>query len=243
MNYQRRKPPAYEANRPACADAPADGRLLDWFDSLWEPLVPGHYRADPAKAKWKPKAVPAGKPAPATQTEGPSVAKGLFDETAVAKGATLSACGLYRYQLWRRWDSALPAVNWIMLNPSTADASEDDPTIRRCVGFAKAWGYGGIVVTNLFAFRATDPRDMKKAADPVGPENDDAIVATAAGAGLVVCAWGAHGVHLGRSGEVLAMLFCGSVKTTALKLTSAGEPCHPLYLPGELRPFPYEPQT
>ena len=78
------------------------------------------------------------------------------------KSAEISPCGLYRYSLTRKWEAWKGTVNFIMLNPSTADAQEDDPTIRRCIGFAKAWGYGGIVVTNLFAYRATNPKELKK---------------------------------------------------------------------------------
>src|SRR5262245_19133112 len=92
------------------------------------------------------------------------------------KEALISPCGLYRYWLTRTWDNSLRRVCWVMLNPSTADAEQDDPTIRRCVGFARSWGAGGIIVVNLFAFRASDPKALLRAADPVGPDNDGHIL-------------------------------------------------------------------
>lgn len=121
---------------------------------------------------------------------------------------------------------------FVGLNPSTADETNDDPTIRRCIGFAKAWGFSGLVMTNLFAFRATDPKDMKRAADPVGTENDETLVKLAACCGLVVAAWGAHGSYRGRDREVRALL----PNLHYLKLTKDGHPSHPLYLPGDLTP-------
>lgn len=87
------------------------------------------------------------------------------------KGAIISACGKYRYALSRVWDSSKPLALWIMLNPSTADAELDDPTIRRCIGFSQYWGFGGMLVGNLYAYRSTDKRALYKVADPVGPEN------------------------------------------------------------------------
>ena len=117
-------------------------------------------------------------------------------------GADLSACGRYRYRLWRDWDRIAPRVVWVMLNPSTADASVDDPTIRKCVGFAKRWGFGGIEVVNLFAYRSTNPDVLVRACAihgidyVVGPENDAWIDGRIAHAneetGLVVAAWGAN---------------------------------------------------
>lgn len=93
-------------------------------------------------------------------------------EREVATTAGISECGTYRYWLCREWSPGLDSLVWLMLNPSTADATQDDPTIRRCMGFARRWGYGGITVVNLYAYRATNPRDLLTAADPVGPEND-----------------------------------------------------------------------
>lgn len=152
--------------------------------------------------------------------------------------AVISPCGLYRYTLTRRWGSG-QTVNFIMLNPSTADASVDDPTIRRCIGFAKSWRLAGLVVTNLFAFRATDPADLWKAADPVGPENDRHIWEQAAEASLVICAWGNHGAKNGHADAVRAMLGTIGVELYALKLTGEGQPIHPLYQPAGARPIPF----
>lgn len=139
--------------------------------------------------------------------------------------ATLSADRAYRYLLTRRWGDG-PAMTWIMLNPSTADASEDDPTIRRCVGFARREGCEAIHVVNLFALRCTDPRELRTAGDPVGPGNDGFLLARPVAA-LTVAAWGAFGCMNGRSGQVGAML--ASVPLLCLGVTSGGEPRHPLY--------------
>ena len=111
---------------------------------------------------------------------------------ALKKSAEISECGQYRYRLSRRWGPGLPTL-FIMLNPSTADAEIDDPTIRRCMGFAKSWGRDGIEVVNLFAFQATSPKDMQTAADPVGPENEVHVEEAVAECFEVICAWGAHG--------------------------------------------------
>lgn len=161
--------------------------------------------------------------------------------------ATISPCGRYRYDLWRVWDELLPYAAFIMLNPSTADAAADDPTIRRCVGFARAWGYGGIVVTNLFAWRATDPRELRMARDPIGPDNDKAILrwATYARSGVVVCAWGAEAATGKRPllrqqpAHVMLLLRRAGVTPHHLGLTQAGHPRHPLYLPASLTPVPF----
>lgn len=148
-------------------------------------------------------------------------------------GAMISEDGRYRYTLEREWDRAKPTAVFVMLNPSTADANADDPTIRRCRGFAQALGYGGLVVANLFAYRATDPSDLLYVEDPVGPENDAMILALAArGDGRVICAWGAGGTLLQRGRTVLAML--RKAGYTPMRLgepTNGGSPRHPLYLP------------
>ncbi len=151
----------------------------------------------------------------------------LFAE--VDQSAVVSPCGAYRYRLGRRWGDG-PAMLWVMLNPSTADASVDDPTIRRCIGYARRWDFGSMAVGNLFAFRATDPADMRRAADPVGPENDRHLLEMAAEASLVVAAWGNHGSFLGRS-SLVGLMIPGM---RVLGLTKAGEPAHPLYLCGDL---------
>ena len=109
-----------------------------------------------------------------------------------AATATFSADRRYRYLLTRTWDPALPTVNFVMLNPSTADALELDPTNRRCVGFAQRWGYGSMVTTNVFAWRSTDPKGLRTPNDPVGPVNDAFLVESARSAALVVAAWGVN---------------------------------------------------
>lgn len=152
---------------------------------------------------------------------------------ATEASAVFSPCRTWRYELRRAWDASLPLVTFVGLNPSTADETRDDPTIRRCIGFAKRWGYGSIVMVNLFAFRATDPRDMRAAADPVGPENDARLGGVR---GLVIAAWGTGGAFRGR-GEAVRSLF-GSVY--ALGLTKDGYPRHPLYVRGDAELVPWQ---
>ena len=123
-----------------------------------------------------------------------------------------------------------------MLNPSTADETRLDPTVRRCVGYAMRWGYGGLVVGNIFAFRSTDPAGLRAAEDPVGPGNDAALVEMASRWGMVVCAWGGHGKFMGRGREVAKSVASEARELCALRLTASGDPGHPLYLPGNLLP-------
>jgi len=150
-------------------------------------------------------------------------------------GAKFSACRRWRYLLWRRWDASQPAANFLMLNPSTADERQLDPSCTRARNYAERWGYGALVVTNLFGWRATDPREMKAARDPVGRGNDAAIVRAARASALVVCAWGNHGAHLGRAGKVWELLTSNKIGLHILRMNGAGEPAHPLYLPGSLQ--------
>ncbi len=141
----------------------------------------------------------------------------------------------YRYALWRIWDRDLPAVMFIGLNPSTADARIDDPTLVRCMGFARDWGYGGVYTANLFAFRATDPRDMKAARAPVGRDNDRVIVDLATRVDKVIAAWGNDGIYLDRAEAVRALV----PGLHYLKMNRSGQPAHPLYLPKGLLPQPW----
>ena len=159
-------------------------------------------------------------------------------------GAEFSPCRQYRYRLWRVWGTR-PVCLFIMLNPSTAAETTNDPTVTRCIGFAKKWGYGGCVVANLFAYRATNPKEMKSAKDPIGPENDKYILQCAADAGIVMYAWGLDGKHMGRSHYVRGMLHEAGIKAYCLSVTAEGEPGHPLYLRGDLQPklLPYEAGT
>lgn len=148
----------------------------------------------------------------------------------------------YRYLLTRIWDPSTPPVVFLMLNPSTADALEDDATIRRLAGpkgFARTMGAGGLVVVNLFALCSTDPRVLLHHTDPVGPLNDAFIRRATAGASTVVAAWGAAGVQHGRGGHVTATLLDRSVALHCLGTTSTGQPRHPLYLPGDAVLEPY----
>jgi len=145
----------------------------------------------------------------------------------------------YRYLLTRIWDRGLPPVVWVMLNPSTADAMADDPTIRRCTSFAKREKAGGIVVVNLFALRSTDPRALLHHHDPVGPVNDLFIQHAVQGAHQVIAAWGAAGVQHGRGQRVAQMLARRGVEVSCLGTTSTGQPRHPLYLPGGSAIEPY----
>ena len=155
-------------------------------------------------------------------------------------GATFSPCRRWRYLLWRRWDASKPVANFLMLNPSTADEVKLDPTCSRARDYAERWGYGALIVTNIFAFRNTNPDQMKAAKDPVGPGNDAAIVRTAKQSALVVCAWGNHGGFLGRSREILEKLKANGIALHALRVNANGEPAHPLYLPGKLKPISWE---
>lgn len=151
------------------------------------------------------------------------------------RSATFSECGRYRYTLSRIWDDGSARVVFVGLNPSTADERVDDPTIRRCIAFAKAWGFGGVQVLNLFAFRATRPADMLCQPDPVGPDNDHHLTTYAVRAALVVAAWGTLGSHMARDRAVRALL----PGLHCLRLTKHGHPAHPLYLPSDLRPVPW----
>jgi hypothetical protein len=171
------------------------------------------------------------------------VAEALFDlPTSYAR---LSDDGLYRYTLGRRWTQDLDAgaAVFVMLNPSTADAELDDPTIRRCIGFAKALGCGGLHVVNLYAFRATKPADLWKAADPIGPENDEVLRATFREAARenrpVVAAWGANAESM-RAHFAGVLARAAGAPLAALGVTKDGAPRHPLYLraDAQLEPWP-----
>lgn len=147
-------------------------------------------------------------------------------------GCEMSRCGKYRYSLWRRWHPTDPLLRWMMLNPSTADASIDDPTIRKCIGFARRLGFGGIQVLNLFALRATDPKALFTAADPIGPDYTLRGLAS----GPIVCAWGAHKMAAARGRKVaseIAFEHGAQSPLMCLGKTKDGHPKHPLYVPYE----------
>lgn len=155
---------------------------------------------------------------------------------------------VHRYTLWREWadlfaerDRRPRFVNFICLNPSTATETLDDPTMRKCIKFAKTWGYDAMCVTNIFAFRSTDPEGMKAAADPVGPANDSFIKLVARDADLVVAAWSQHAGHRRRSEEVREILR-GTLRPVHYLRMGVGknpEPWHPLYLPDCTKPQPW----
>lgn len=166
------------------------------------------------------------------------------------KSAVISECGKFRYSLSRVWNLLAPVgtaklVNFVMLNPSTADAEADDPTIRRCVGFAKSWGFDGLVVTNLYPLRATSPAAMQAAANRLGqidamshrPLNEMHVAWAASRASFVLCAWGAHAEPV-VAAKVLRIIRGVNKTPCALKFTKDGHPSHPLYLPATATPLP-----
>lgn len=159
--------------------------------------------------------------------------------------ASFSDDEVYRYRLGRDFGRPGPVHTWIMLNPSTADAETNDPTVRRCMGYSWDWGAGRIIVVNLYALRSTDPALLKTHPDPVGPGNFDAISQAAQGAALVICAWGIHGGDWGRAAA--RRLYVGelgrpSVNLHHLGLTADGQPRHPLYLRRDEMPRAWRPE-
>lgn len=164
-------------------------------------------------------------------------------EVEVRMMAHISDCGLYRYRLSRSWGPQ-QTLSFVMLNPSTADASIDDPTIRRCMGFARREGAGGIVVVNLYALRATDPAELRKTKDPFGPDNRANIKAigleAVAACMPVVCAWGMGGWVKSADMATIHLLQSTGAKLVCLGKTKGGHPKHPLYIKGDqpLVPFP-----
>ena len=162
----------------------------------------------------------------------------------IRREAVLSDCGRYRYSLVRRWASAGQPAQFVMLNPSTADDTLDDPTIRRCVGFARALDAAGLVVVNLYAYRATKPADLWQAEDPIGPDADTYLRLVARRAATqgapLIAAWGAN-AKADRVDHVRALVAEIGAELTALGVTKAGAPRHPLYLPATARPEPWRP--
>jgi hypothetical protein len=176
-------------------------------------------------------------------TRPPLVPDDAVQLEGVWRWATLSDCGRYRYGLGRAWGPG-GRVLFVMLNPSTAAHTADDPTLRRCLGFARAWEFGSLEVVNLFALRATDPRALLDAADPAGMENDRHLAMALARASLVVAAWGANvskPTLRARRDVVVNALYVLGAKPHALRVLPSGEPEHPLYLPKHLRPVPWSP--
>lgn len=185
--------------------------------------------------------LPPPAPDPAVVAEAGQVVDAAEGRWGLAT-AVFSGCRTWRYRLSRVWGGPRRRVNFVMLNPSTADAWQLDPTVRRCVGFARAWGAGAVCVTNLFAVRSPRPSVLREVNDPVGPDNDAAILAAAGAADLVVAAWGTHGEYRGRDAQVRALLDDAGVELHVLRLTAGGHPGHPLYVPAAATPQPWRPR-
>ena len=149
--------------------------------------------------------------------------------------AKFSKDRIYRYALWRIWDDSLPKLLFIGLNPSTADETNDDPTMRRCIRFSKDLGYGGFIMGNIFSYRSTDPKKLKNIKNPIGKRNNFWLKKLHNEAGMTIAAWGTHGKYLDRGADVMKLLdelYC-------LRITKEGFPSHPLYLPSTLKPIKY----
>lgn len=157
--------------------------------------------------------------------------------------AVIDPTGTYRYALWRWWtddQSDQRFINFVMLNPSTADGIEDDATIRKCMAFSRAWGFKRMGVTNLFALRSRDPHVLLEHKAPIGPQNDQTIVNIAAAATAIICAWGNDGWLLDRPAAVKQLLRPYASKLHFLRLNGTGEPAHPLFLPTAITPTRWE---
>ena len=144
--------------------------------------------------------------------------------------AVYSSCERYRYALTRIWDKNAGRVAFVMLNPSTATEMQNDPTVERCERRARALGFGGFRVTNIFAWRDTDPKNMRMAKAPIGPENDTTIQEACTWANKVIAAWGNHGAYLERGAEVIKLLRGSGRPILHLGLSKQGHPKHPLYI-------------
>ncbi|MGG6270258.1 DUF1643 domain-containing protein [Leptolyngbya sp. AN03gr2] len=149
------------------------------------------------------------------------------EECRSGNGAIFDSSGNYRYALWRSWNNS-PRVGFVMLNPNQADAELNDPTIRRCIGFASSWGFGGLEVVNLFAYRAKTPQLLKQAVEPIGKDNDRYLFTLSERVNLIILAWGNWGRFGGRHREVLPFFQTENIYT--LGVTKLGHPKHPLYL-------------
>lgn len=160
----------------------------------------------------------------------------MLTSDLVVQTAVFGDNGRYRYSLARVWEPGLPAVCWIMLNPSKASAEQNDPTVRRCIGFARRWRAGGIVIVNLFAMVATYPIDLIRDRDPIGPLNDDAILQAVRGR-RVILGWGNVPYQLDqRAADVLSLLEGTRTPLQCLGHGMLGHPSHPLYLAGKKKP-------
>jgi len=155
----------------------------------------------------------------------------------INRTAIFSRCNRYRYQLDRSWTkrtSRKSTVTFIGLNPSTADAESDDPTIRKCTTYAQSWGYNRLIMVNLFAWKTTDPKGLMEPKDPVGTKNDQHITRAVNESSLVLACWGEHGTLLNRADELRSQY---PRRLHCLQVNFSGEPTHPLYLPATLTPI------
>ena len=156
--------------------------------------------------------------------------------------AVFSPCRNWRYHLSQKWDADKNNLIWLLLNPSTADETQNDPTVERCERRARMWGFGGVEVFNIFAYRATDPLDMKAQKDPVGPENDEWIAEYARRSleTTAIIGWGEHGAHNDRGRRVLDILKANQARVNALHVNASGHPKHPLYIGYKREPFIFD---
>ena len=151
----------------------------------------------------------------------------------VWSGAEFSEDRKYRYKLWRGWNLSLPRCFFIMLNPSIADENILDPTIKKCVGFAKRWDCGSIYIGNIFSLVSTDPNELYRSDEPIGSLNDEAIKYMVSHSDMTVAAWGSHGKFMERGNKVMSMLN----NVYVLRMNKDGQPAHPLYIPYSCEPF------
>jgi hypothetical protein len=153
-------------------------------------------------------------------------------------GAIFDVYGRYRYSLWRAWSAYHPRIVFVLLNPSTANGQKNDSTIRRCMGFARAWNFWSMEVVNLFAYRAMDYRKLFKVSDPVGEENNRFLMQAVERCSNVVVGWGTRGTLLGRDLQVMSLL-AGRKDAYCLGITKDGQPRHPLYVKGDTSLVPF----
>jgi hypothetical protein len=163
-----------------------------------------------------------------------------FQKGDAASVAVYSDCEKYRYDLTRVWDEGGKKALFVMLNPSTATETQNDPTVERCERRARTLGFGAFRVCNIFAYRATDPRDMRAQADPVGPENDATILRACDWADRIICAWGTHGEHRSRGAEMERLLRAQPKPLFHLGLSQKGHPKHPLYIAYAVQPMAWQ---
>ena len=167
----------------------------------------------------------------------------MFQGLSIVKSATFDPTGTYRYSLSRLWNGAGPALAVIMLNPSQADQTHDDPTLRRCLSLAQGWGHGQLEVVNLFAYRTPSPRQLRQVADPVGPDNDRFLLAACEQASQILLAWGNWGSFQCRDRQVMALLQAEQSKFCCLGLNRTSQPRHPLYTKRRSQALPWPPPT